>query len=98
VVCKARIRCTSALSHRRRADATTRDLCLLLVKLIDLKEDRSRPSLCENALDEASGSAVSAAAAVTQQVEFLGEGPAPYAFIAAIRVPAPRILIVRFKL
>lgn len=56
----------------------------------------SRP--CENAPDEASGSAVSAAAAITQRVEFSGEGPAPYAFIAAISGPAPRILIARFRL
>jgi hypothetical protein len=54
--------------------------------------------LCENALEEAAGLAVSAAAVVTQHVEFLGEGPAPYAFIAAISGPAPRILIARFRL
>jgi dissimilatory sulfite reductase (desulfoviridin) alpha/beta subunit len=56
----------------------------------------SRP--CENALVEASGSAVSAAAAITQRVEFSGEGPAPYAFIAAISGPVPRILMARFRL
>jgi hypothetical protein len=47
------------------------------------------PRLCQNARDEASGSAVSAAAAVTSRVEFLGEGPAPYAFMADISGPVP---------
>ena len=54
--------------------------------------------LCENALGDALGLAFSTAAAVKQRVEFLGEGPAPYAFIAAISGPAPRILIARFRL
>ncbi len=54
--------------------------------------------LCENALVEALGSAWSTSAAVTQRVETSGEGHAPYAFIAAVSGPAPRILIARFRL
>lgn len=73
-------------------------LCNRAIWKLTPVDDRLWPRPCENALDEVAGSAESAAAAVTQRVEFLGEGPAPYAFIAAISGPAPRILIARFRL